>query len=75
MEGDKRFRVKRMAISENRKTDTQDTAILQHCRENPFTSAAGLERLLGAGKGYPLQHSGLENSMDLMVHGVAKSWT
>ena len=29
----------------------------------------------GEGKGYPLQHSGLENSMDSMVHGVAKSWT
>ena len=26
-------------------------------------------------KGYPLQHSGLENSTDCIVHGVAKSWT
>ena len=26
-------------------------------------------------KGYPLQYSGLENSMDCIVHGVAKSWT
>ena len=26
------------------------------------------------GKGYPLQYSGLENSMDCTVHGVAKSW-
>ena len=25
--------------------------------------------------GYPLQYSGLENSMDCMVHGVLKSWT
>ena len=25
------------------------------------------------GKGYPLQYSGLENSMDCVVHGVAKS--
>ena len=24
---------------------------------------------------YPLQYSGLENSMDYTVHGVAKSWT
>ena len=23
----------------------------------------------------PLQYSGLENSMDFIVHGVAKSWT
>ena len=28
---------------------------------------------LGEGKGYPLQCSGLENSMDCIVHGVAKS--
>ena len=26
-------------------------------------------------EGYPLQYSGLENSMDYKVHGVAKSWT
>ena len=25
--------------------------------------------------GYPLQYSGLENSMDCIVHGVTKSWT
>ena len=29
----------------------------------------------GEGNGYPLQYSGLENSMDSIVHGVAKSWT
>ena len=28
---------------------------------------------LGEGKGNPLQYSGLENSMDCIVHGVAKS--
>jgi len=33
----------------------------------------GLGRSLGEGKGYPLQYSGLENSMDCIVHGVAKS--
>ena len=27
------------------------------------------------GKGYPLQYSGLKNSMDCIVHGVTKSWT
>ena len=25
--------------------------------------------------GYPLQYSGLENSTDVIVHGVTKSWT
>ena len=29
----------------------------------------------GEGKGYPLQYSGLENSIDSIVHGVAKGWT
>ena len=28
----------------------------------------------GEGKSYSLQFSGLENSMDCLVHGVAKSW-
>ena len=27
------------------------------------------------GKGYPLQDSGLENSMNCIVHVVTKSWT
>ena len=31
----------------------------------------GLERSTGEGIGYPLQYSGLENSMDYIVHGVA----
>ena len=35
----------------------------------------GLGRSPGEGKGYPLQYSGLENPMDCIVHGVAKSWT
>ena len=35
----------------------------------------GLERSSGEGKGYPLQYSGLENSMGCIVHGVPKSWT
>ena len=39
-------------------------------RETP-----GLGRSPGEGKGYPLQYSGLENFMDCIVHGVAKSQT
>ena len=35
----------------------------------------GLGRSPGQENGYPLQYSGLENSMDCIVHGVAKSWT
>ena len=33
----------------------------------------GLGRSPGGGKGYPLQYSGLENSMDCIVNWVAKS--
>ena len=38
-------------------------------------SISGLGRSPGEGKGYPLQYSGLENSMDCIVLGVKKSWT
>ena len=35
----------------------------------------GLGRSPGEGKGYLLQYSGLENSMDCIVCRVAKGWT
>ena len=35
----------------------------------------GLGRSFGEGKGYPLQYSGLENSVDYIVHRVEKSQT
>ena len=38
-------------------------------------SIPGVGRAPGEGKGHPLQYSGLENSMNCIVHGVAKSWT
>ena len=38
-------------------------------------SIPGLGRSPEEEKGYPLQYSGLENSMDHIVHGVVKSWT
>ena len=38
-------------------------------------SISGLGRFPGEGKGYPLQYSGLENSKDCIVDGVAKSDT
>ena len=38
-------------------------------------SIPGLERSPGEGNGYPLQYSGLENSMDCIVHGIEKSRT
>ena len=36
-------------------------------------SILGLERSPGEEKGYPLQYSGLKNSMDCIVHEVANS--
>ena len=35
----------------------------------------GLGRPPGEGKSYPFQYSGLENSMECVVHGVSKSRT
>ena len=43
------------------------------CNAGDLGSIPGLERSPGEEKGYPLQYSGLENSMDCIVHGVAKS--
>ena len=45
------------------------------CNAGDLGSVPGLGRSPGEGKGYPLQYSGLENSMDCIVHGVAKSQT
>ena len=46
-----------------------------NCSEGDLDSIPGLGRSPGEEKGYPLQYSGLENSMDCIVHGVAKSQT
>jgi len=45
------------------------------CNSGDLGLILGLGRSSGEGKGYPLQYSGLENSMHCIVHGVAKSWT
>ena len=45
------------------------------CNVGELCSVPGLGRSPGEGKGYPLQYSGLENSMDCIVHEVAKSQT
>ena len=43
------------------------------CNAGDLGWIPGLGRYPGEGKGYPLQYSGLENSMDYIVHGVAVS--
>ena len=45
------------------------------CNVGDLGLIPGLGRFPGEEKGYPLQYSGLENSMDYKVHRVAKSWT
>ena len=45
------------------------------CNSGDLGLIPGLGRSPGEGKDYPPQYSGLENSMDCIVHGVAKSQT
>ena len=45
------------------------------CNAGDLGSVLGLGRFPGEGKGRTLHYSGLENSMDCMVSGVAKSLT
>ena len=45
------------------------------CNVADLSLILGFGRSLGEGNGYPLQYSGLENSMDCIVYGVSKSWT
>jgi len=45
------------------------------CNAGDLGSISELGRSPGEGRGYPFQYSGLENSMDCIVHGVAKNQT
>ena len=45
------------------------------CNGGDLGPIPGLGRSPGEVKGYPLQYSGLENSKECIVHGVAKSQT
>jgi len=45
------------------------------CNEGELGLIPGLGRSPGEGKGYLLQYSVLEDSMDCIVHGVTESWT
>ena len=45
------------------------------CSARDLGSIPGLGRSPEEGKGYPLQYSGLEKSLDYTDHGVAKSQT
>ena len=45
------------------------------CREGDLGFIPGLGRSSGEGNSYPLQYSGLKNSMDCTVHGITESDT
>ena len=45
------------------------------CNVGDLGSIPGLGRSPGEGNGYPFQDPGPENSMNCIVHGVAKSQT
>ena len=42
------------------------------CNAGDLGLNPGLGRSVGEGKGYPLQYTGLENSMDSILHGGHK---
>ena len=43
------------------------------CNVGDLGLITGWQRSPGEGHGHPLQYSGLENSVDCIIHGVAKS--
>ena len=45
------------------------------CYAEDLGSIPGLRRSPGEGKCYPFQFSGLENSMDCIIHGLTKNQT
>ena len=52
-------------------SDSKESA----CNAGDLGSVPELGRSPGEGKGYPLQYSGLEDSMGCIVHGITKSQT
>ena len=71
-----RTRLKRLSSSRIKMgfpggSDAKESA----CNEGDLNSIPGLGRSPEGGHGNPLQYSGLENSMDCIVHGVTKSRT
>ena len=45
------------------------------CNVGDLCSIPGLGRSSEEGNSYPLQYSGLENSMDCILCGITKRWT
>ena len=75
-----RIRLKRLSNSSSKQPGASQMVLVWSLPTNAgdakdLGSIPGLGRSPGEGKDYPLQFSGLENSMDDIVHGVAKSKT
>ena len=68
-------------ITEIKEPFSLRTSLVAHLAKNlpamweTWVQSLCWEDPLEKGKGYPLQYSGLENSMDCIVHGVSKSQT
>ena len=59
-----------------RRRKWQPTPVFLPGKKNPMDGfEPWVGKTAGEGKGYPFQYSGLENSVDCIVHGVAKSQT
>ena len=63
-----------------KKENTEDYWVAKLLKNLPamwdtWVRCLGWEDTLEKGKAYPLQYSGLENSMDYIVHGVPRSRT
>ena len=56
---------------------SQDSSVGKEsaCNAGDLSSILRLGRCPGEGIGYPLQYSGLENSMEYIVHGITESQT
>ena len=68
------YRFWRTRVSQGDPLGGNDSSVCKEstCNAGDPSSISGLGRSAGEGIGYPLQYSGLENSMDCVVHGVTK---
>ena len=70
-DGDCSHEIKRHFLGVPGGSDCKESA----CTAGDLGSIPGLGRTPGEGNSYPLQYSGLENSMDCIAHGVTNSRT
>ena len=66
-----KLQIKLLFVGFSGGSDSKESA----CNEGDLGLIPGLGRTPGEGKDYPLQYSGLENSMHCIVHGITKSRT